>query len=102
MKKELLIAFSFFTLVSYGQLLPDNHQPKTKKLIWSEEFDQNGLPDETRWNFEVGKARANNEPQYLILNQALWVNFKAGEPGIDDSIFPQQFLVDYVRVYELN
>jgi hypothetical protein len=41
-------------------------------------------------------------PQYLILNQALWVNFKAGEPGIDDSIFPQQFMVDYVRVYELN
>ena len=42
-----------------------------------------------------------NAPQYLILNQALWVNFKAGEPGIDDSIFPQQFIIDYVRVYEI-
>jgi beta-glucanase (GH16 family) len=41
-------------------------------------------------------------PQYVILNQALWVNFKAGEPGIDDSIFPQQFIVDYVRYYELK
>jgi beta-glucanase (GH16 family) len=41
-------------------------------------------------------------PQYLILNQALWVNFKAGQPGIDDSIFPQEFIVDYVRVYEIS
>lgn len=41
-------------------------------------------------------------PQYLILNQALWVNFKEGQPGIDDSIFPQEFIVDYVRIYEIN
>jgi beta-glucanase (GH16 family) len=41
-------------------------------------------------------------PQYLILNQALWNNWKEGDPGIDDSIFPQQFIIDYVRVYELK
>jgi beta-glucanase (GH16 family) len=40
-------------------------------------------------------------PQYLILNLALWNNWR-GEPGIDDSIFPQKFVVDYVRVYEMK
>jgi hypothetical protein len=40
-------------------------------------------------------------PQYIILNLALWNNWN-GQPGIDDSIFPQEFVVDYVRVYELK
>lgn len=43
-----------------------------------------------------------NAPQYLILNLALWTNFPAGQPGIDNSIFPLEFIVDYVRVYTLN
>jgi beta-glucanase (GH16 family) len=36
---------------------------------------------------------------YLILNVAvggMW----GGQKGIDDSIFPQQMVVDYVRVYQ--
>ena len=41
------------------------------------------------------------EPQYLILNFALWNNWN-GQPGIDDSIFPQEFIVDYVRIYEMK
>ncbi len=265
MKKAFILMFSFFTLFAHCQSFIDDNQQQTKKLVWSEEFDKNGLPDETTWNFELGKARANNEPQYhtrdlknvrveggkliittrleevdgvkrytsarintrgkkeftygrievraklpqgrgmwpaiwtlglsggwpacgeidimeywghdpntvaanvhtrdynhtrgtgrggkiiyekpyedfhiyavewftdrmdfymddrmyfscrskgegigewpfvapqyLILNQALWVNFKEGEPGIDDSIFPQEFIVDYVRYYEIN
>lgn len=40
-------------------------------------------------------------PQYLILNLALWNNWN-GQPGIDDSIFPQKFIIDYVRVYEFK
>lgn len=35
---------------------------------------------------------------YLILNLAVGGNF--GGPDIDDTIFPQEFIVDYVRVYE--
>jgi beta-glucanase (GH16 family) len=41
-------------------------------------------------------------PQYIIINFALWNNWKAGQPGIDDTIFPQEFSVDYIRVYELK
>ncbi len=244
MKKLFFLLFSFLPVLSNCQPLVENNQKSEKKLVWSEEFDKNGLPDETKWNFELGKARANNEPQYhtkdlknvrvedgkliitthletvdgvkkytsarintkgkfefmkgrmevraklpqgrgiwpaiwtlgltggwpacgeidimefwghdpntvaanvhtrdynhtkgtgrggtityekpyadfhiyavewfddrmdfymapqyVILNQALWVNFKEGQPGIDDTIFPQQFIVDYVRYYELK
>ncbi len=38
-------------------------------------------------------------PHYLILNLAIggaWGGIK----GVDDSIFPQRFLIDYVRVYQ--
>jgi beta-glucanase (GH16 family) len=38
-------------------------------------------------------------PQYLILNLAIGGAW-GGQKGIDDTIFPQKFLIDYVRVYQ--
>ncbi|MNT57741.1 Beta-glucanase precursor [compost metagenome] len=38
-----------------------------------------------------------NQPFYFILNVAVGGNF--GGPEVDDSIFPQEFIIDYVRVY---
>lgn len=40
-----------------------------------------------------------NKNQFLILNLAVGGNW-GGAQGIDDSIFPQQFLIDYVRIYQ--
>ena len=40
-----------------------------------------------------------DQPHYLILNLAIGGSW-GGQKGIDESIFPQQFLIDYVRVYE--
>lgn len=40
-----------------------------------------------------------NQPFFLILNQAIGGNW-GGVQGIDDSIFPQKFYIDYVRVYQ--
>lgn len=37
--------------------------------------------------------------QFLILNLAIGGNW-GGAQGVDDSIFPQQFVIDYVRVYQ--
>lgn len=37
--------------------------PADWKLVWSDEFDKPGLPDSTKWSYEVGKLR-NNELQY--------------------------------------
>ena len=39
--------------------------PKAKKLVWSDEFNQNGLPDPAKWNYDVGgEGWGNNELQY--------------------------------------
>ena len=52
---------------------------------------ENEHKTEAQWPF----AR----PQYLKLNLAIGGAW-GGQKGIDDSIFPQKFLVDYVRVYK--
>jgi beta-glucanase (GH16 family) len=39
-----------------------------------------------------------DKPQYLLLNLAIGGSW-GGQKGIDDSIFPLRYLVDYVRVY---
>ncbi|PCJ52835.1 MAG: glycosyl hydrolase [Planctomycetota bacterium] len=50
---------------------------------------------------KAGKGKNNpfRKPFYMLINLALGGNW--GGP-IDDNIFPQKFLVDYVRVYELK
>jgi beta-glucanase (GH16 family) len=40
-----------------------------------------------------------NAPFYLILNIAVGGNW-GGQQGVDTTIFPQQMLVDYVRIYQ--
>lgn len=49
--------------------------------------------DDDVWPFD--------NPHYLLLNLAIGGNW-GGSEGIDDEIFPHRFLVDYVRVYELQ
>ena len=39
-----------------------------------------------------------NQPHYLIINLAIGGSW-GGQQGIDNSIFPQKYLIDYVRVY---
>ncbi|MCP9237688.1 family 16 glycosylhydrolase [Lewinella sp. JB7] len=38
-----------------------------------------------------------DHPFYILLNVAVGGNF--GGPGVDDTVFPQEYVVDYVRVY---
>lgn len=69
-KSLVSMKISFFCLIFILPYLAncqeklEKSQAKTKTLVWSDEFDVNGLPDEKKWNFEVGKAKYNNEPQY--------------------------------------
>jgi beta-glucanase (GH16 family) len=39
-----------------------------------------------------------NKPFFIILNLAIGGNF--GGPDVDDSIFPQEFIIDYVKVFK--
>ena len=42
-----------------------------------------------------------DQPFYLIINAAIGGSW-GGQRGVIDGIFPQEYLVDYVRVYELQ
>lgn len=62
--------------------------------------------DDTHYHRFAPTLRSSAEwpfdhPFYLILNLAVGGNW-GGKEGIDDSIWPQQFLIDYVRVYTKN
>jgi beta-glucanase (GH16 family) len=51
----------------------------------------NGFAGSAQWPFD--------QEFYVILNFAVGGNW-GGAQGIDDSIWPQEFLIDYVRVYQ--
>lgn len=48
------------------------------------------VKNENTWPF--------NQPFYIIINMAIGGNF--GGPEVDDSIFPQKYVLDYVKVYQ--
>ena len=48
------------------------------------------IKNEDVWPFD--------QPFYIILNLAIGGNF--GGPEVDDSIFPQEFIIDYIKVYQ--
>lgn len=39
-----------------------------------------------------------DKPFYVLINMAIGGNF--GGPKVDDSIFPQEFMIDYVKIYK--
>ena len=48
------------------------------------------VKNEKTWPFD--------KPFYLLINLAVGGDF--GGPEVDDSIFPQEFVIDYVRIYK--
>nr|WP_315213467.1 glycoside hydrolase family 16 protein [uncultured Flavobacterium sp.] len=48
------------------------------------------IKNENTWPFD--------KPFYFILNVAIGGNF--GGPAVDDKVFPQDFIVDYIKVYQ--
>ncbi|WP_231896399.1 glycoside hydrolase family 16 protein [Gramella sp. MAR_2010_147] len=68
---------------------------------WTSEKIEFLIDNSLYYSFDIDQAGSKNnpfrKPFYLILNLALGGNW-AGE--VDKEIFPQKFLVDYVRVYK--
>ena len=55
------IAFCFTTCTNSKKITA----PDGWKLSWSDEFNYNGLPDSTKWNYDIGgHGWGNNELQY--------------------------------------
>ncbi len=73
----------------------------TYAMNWSTEKIEFLIDNEPYHSFVIDQAGTDNnpfrKPFYLILNLALGGNW-AGK--VDPDIFPQKFLIDYVRVYK--
>jgi beta-glucanase (GH16 family) len=63
-KLAFLLLIIFYPFSTHCQVKEENKQTLVKTLVWSDEFNYKGLPDSIKWNFQVGKSRVNNEPQY--------------------------------------
>ena len=64
------------------------------------DFSVDGKTYFTYHNEGTGEAAwPFDKPQYLILNLAIGGAW-GGQKGIDDCIFPQKYVIDYVRVYQ--
>ncbi|WP_081212018.1 beta-glucosidase BglX [Salegentibacter sediminis] len=70
------------------------------RMDWSEDAIEFFINDEKTYTFspEVKNEETYpyNHPFYLLLNLAIGGNF--GGPEVDDSIFPAEFIIDYVKV----
>ncbi|WP_462318267.1 glycoside hydrolase family 16 protein [Marinilabilia sp.] len=66
--KNLLLLITFgFSVITAGCTQKDKDN---LELVWSEEFDYTGLPDETKWNYDtIGNSYGwgNNELQYYTV-----------------------------------
>jgi beta-glucanase (GH16 family) len=79
--KLLIIPVVFLSVISACQpkvnpYLPDENGPQPEKgwkLVWYDEFNKDGIPDSTKWNYEHGFVR-NNELQYYQNSNATCKN----------------------------
>ena len=59
------MALSLFVRTTYAQQFTQKW-----KMIWSDEFNKDGLPDSLKWNYDVGgHGWGNNELQYYTSNE---------------------------------
>ncbi len=73
------------------------------KLDWTNEQMDFYVDDQKYFTYKNDGAGRDSwpfdQPHYLILNLALGGDW-GGQKGVDDSIFPQKYYIDYVRVYQ--
>lgn len=109
-KEPHTIYNSLHTPSSYGNTINSKKTFKknieegfhTYKTIWTKDFIEFYIDDEKVYTFSPKEKNEKNwpynKPFYLILNLAIGGNF--GGPEVDDSIFPKEFQIDYVKVYQ--
>jgi|SRR6218665_6708 len=69
---------------------------------WTKDQMDFWVDDQLVYTYNPEKKTENNwpfnQPFYIIVNMAVGGNF--GGPEVDDRIFPQQYVVDYIKVYQ--
>jgi len=70
---------SLFIILFFVGLLPHAHAQTAMELIWSDEFDQGGMPDTSKWAYDVGgHGWGNQELQYYTQADPGNVQIKGG------------------------
>jgi len=99
-KKYLLILFSALACCIYARetnpYKPDNNVPKAiadYKLIWNDEFNQNGKPDSTSWKYEKGFVR-NHELQWYQSGNANCRDGVLRIEGRREKVANPRYLID--------
>lgn len=65
MLKKMLLPLLFGAVTITSCNVNKNPRSNTYTLVWADEFNYNGLPDSTKWGYEVGGTGwGNNELQY--------------------------------------
>ncbi len=71
-------------------------------IEWTKDKIEFFVDDRSVYSFAPEIKNANtwpfDQPFYIIVNLAVGGNF--GGPEVDDSVFPQDFVVDYIRVFQ--
>jgi beta-glucanase (GH16 family) len=79
--------------ISTPLILTQKTSGKEWKLVWSDEFNGTGLPDTTKWTYDIGNwGWGNNELQYYTVNRLENSRLEDGnliiEARKDDGIYP--------------
>ena len=64
MRATLLARLTFLGMIAFSLLCPrDSYCQENKKwkLVWSDEFDKPGLPDSSKWGYDVGGTGWGNQ-----------------------------------------
>jgi beta-glucanase (GH16 family) len=65
-----IVMQSAILILLFFSVTPSFAQYRFNKLVWSDEFEQAGLPDSSKWNYDRGRGCpqlcgwGNNEPQF--------------------------------------
>lgn len=79
LKNTLLTALSGLLFISSCSIHKKT-KPDKYTLVWADEFDYHGLPDSTKWGYEVGgNGWGNNELQYYTMADTANVFVKNGK-----------------------
>lgn len=74
----------------------------TYAIDWTAEFIKFYIDDNLVHTYSPETKKKSawpfDQPFFFLINMAIGGNF--GGPEVDDSIFPQEYVVDYVRVYQ--
>lgn len=68
--QKILLFLSGTILLMFLGCASRQNSSQFKKLVWSDEFNYKGLPDASKWNYDVGgDGYGNNEAQFYTKNR---------------------------------